>query len=111
MGTATITTTPERVPTMFEYEFMLNAFAASGIVAVLAGVVGYFLVLRGQTFAGHALSHIGFTGATGAVLIGVSPLWGLVLMTVLGGVGMGLLGDQIQKRDVAIGVVLSVSLG
>ena len=66
MGTATITTTPERVPTMFEYEFMLNAFAASGIVAVLAGVVGYFLVLRGQTFAGHALSHVGFTGATGA---------------------------------------------
>lgn len=97
--------------TMLEFDFMQNAFMAASIVAVVSGVVGYFLVLRGQTFAGHALSHIGFTGATGAVLIGVSPFWGLVLMTVLGGVGMGLLGDQIQKRDVAIGIVLSVSLG
>lgn len=97
--------------TMFEFDFMQNAFMAAAIIAVVSGTVGYFLVLRGQTFAGHALSHIGFTGATGAVLIGLSPLWGLVLMTVLGGIGMGLLGDQIQKRDVAIGVVLSVSLG
>src|SRR6201996_3696053 len=71
------TITQESNPTMFEYEFMRNAFAASGIVAVLAGIVGYFLVLRGQTFAGHALSHVGFTGATGAVLIGISPIWGM----------------------------------
>jgi zinc/manganese transport system permease protein len=97
--------------TMLEYDFMQNAFLAAAIVAVVSGAVGYFLVLRGQTFAGHALAHVGFTGATGAVLIGVSPLWGLVLMTVLGGIGMGLLADQLQKRDVAIGVVLSVSLG
>jgi zinc/manganese transport system permease protein len=55
---------------MFEYDFMINAFSASGIVAVVSGIVGYFLVLRGQTFAGHALSHIGFAGATGAGLSG-----------------------------------------
>jgi zinc/manganese transport system permease protein len=67
---------------MFEYDFMINAFAASGIVAVLAGIVGYFLVLRGQTFAGHALSHVGFTGATGAVLLGISPIWGMVGFTL-----------------------------
>jgi zinc/manganese transport system permease protein len=97
--------------TMLEFDFMQNAFLAAGIVAVVSGAAGYFLVLRGQTFAGHALGHVGFTGATGAVLVGVSPLWGMVLATVLGGVGMGLLGDQVQKRDVAIGVVLSVSLG
>jgi zinc/manganese transport system permease protein len=111
MGTATITTTPERIPTMFEYEFMLNAFAASGIVAVLAGVVGYFLVLRGQTFAGHALSHVGFTGATGAVLVGVSPLWGMVGFTLAAGIGMGALGEKLTGRDVAIGVILTLSLG
>ena len=64
--------------TMLDYDFMRTAFAAAGIVAVVAGLVGYFLVLRGQTFAGHALAHVGFTGATGAVLIGVSPLAGLV---------------------------------
>ncbi len=96
---------------MFEYEFMRNAFAASGIVAVLAGIVGYFLVLRGQTFAGHALSHVGFTGATGAVLLGLSPLWGMVAVTLAAGIGMGALGEKLTGRDVAIGVILSLSLG
>jgi zinc/manganese transport system permease protein len=109
--TVTLTTTPERIPTMFEYEFMQNAFAASGIVAVLAGVVGYFLVLRGQTFAGHALSHVGFTGATGAVLVGMSPLWGMIGFTLVAGIGMGALGEKLTGRDVAIGVILTLSLG
>jgi len=113
MATTTVTliTTPERIPTMFEYEFMQNAFAASGIVAVLAGVVGYFLVLRGQTFAGHALSHVGFTGATGAVLVGMSPLWGMIGFTLVAGIGMGALGEKLTGRDVAIGVILTLSLG
>jgi zinc/manganese transport system permease protein len=97
--------------TMFTYDFMQNAFAASGIVAVLCGLVGFFLVLRAQTFAGHALSHVGFTGATGAVLIGVSPLWGLIALTLAAGIGMGLLGDRLHQRDVAIGIVLAMSLG
>jgi len=96
---------------MFEYEFMINAFAASGVVALVAGVVGFFLVMREQTFAGHALSHVGFTGATGAVLIGLSPLWGLIGFTLAAGVGMGMLGEKLAGRDVAIGVVLSLSLG
>ena len=96
---------------MLEYDFMRNAFAAATAVALLAGTVGYFLVLRGQTFAGHALSHVGFTGATGAVLLGLSPLWGLVLATLAGGVGMGLMGSRLAERDVAIGIVLAVSLG
>jgi zinc/manganese transport system permease protein len=81
------------------------------VAAIVSGLVGYFLVLRGQTFAGHALGHIGFAGATGAVLIGVSPLWGLVGFTVAAGIGMGLMGDRISGRDVAIGVVLALALG
>src|ERR1700726_3260600 len=96
---------------MFDYEFMQHAFAAATIVAIAAGLVGYFLVLRGQTFAGHALSHIGFAGATGAVLIGVASVWGLVGFTVAAGIGMGMLGERISGRDVAIGVVLSLALG
>ena len=96
---------------MFEYDFMVNAFAASGIVAVLAGIVGYFLVMRGPTFAGHALSHVGFTGATGAVLIGISPIWGMVGFTLAAALGMGALGERLAGRDVAIGVILSLSLG
>ena len=96
---------------MFGYEFMRTAFMASGIVAVLSGLVGYFLVLRNQTFAGHALSHVGFTGATGAILVGVSPLWGLVGFTLLAGLAMGALGEKLSARDVAIGMTLSLALG
>jgi zinc/manganese transport system permease protein len=96
---------------MFQYEFMTNAFAAAGVVAMVSGVVGYFLVMRGQTFAGHALSHIGFAGATGAGLIGLAPLWGLLGFTLAAGIVMGALSERISNRDVAIGVVLSLALG
>jgi zinc/manganese transport system permease protein len=96
---------------MLAYDFMVNAFAAAGIVSLLAGIVGYFLVMRGQTFAGHALSHVGFAGATGAGLVGVSPLWGLVGFTLAAGMGMGVLGERLSGRDVAIGIVLALSLG
>lgn len=106
-----IMATTTAIITMLDYDFMQNAFAAAGVAAVVSGLVGYFLVLRGQTFAGHALSHIGFAGATGAVLIGVASVWGLVGFTIAAGVGMGMLGERIQGRDVAIGVVLSLALG
>jgi zinc/manganese transport system permease protein len=96
---------------MLEYEFMRNAFAAGGVVAVAGGAVGYFLVLRNLTFAGHALSHVGFAGATGAVLLGLNPLWGLLALTLAAGIGMGLLGDRVRGRDVAVGIVLSLALG
>ena len=86
---------------MLEYDFMINAFLASGIVALVAGAVGYFMVLRGQTFAGHALSHVGFAGATGAALIGVPPIWGLLGFTLAAGMGMGALGQRLAGRDVA----------
>jgi zinc/manganese transport system permease protein len=105
------TTTITRTTLMFDYDFMRTAFAASGVAAVLAGTVGFFLVLRGQTFAGHALSHAGFAGATGAVLFGLSPLAGLVGFTFLTGVGMGLFGEKLAHRDVAIGMMLSLALG
>ena len=59
---------------IFSYGFMINAFAAAAVVALVAGPVGFFLVLRQQSFAGHALSHVGFTGATGAALLGLPPL-------------------------------------
>src|SRR5215472_3274287 len=96
---------------MLEYDFMRTAFAASGLAALLAGTVGFFLVLRGQTFAGHALSHVGFTGATGAVLFGLSPLAGLVGFTFVAGIGMGLFGEKLAARDVAVGMMLSLALG
>ena len=99
-----------RAIAMFEYDFMRMAFAAATCVATIAGPVGYFLVLRGQTFAGHALAHVGFAGATGAVLLGLSPITGLLALTLLAGFGMGLLGEKLANRDVAIGFVLVAAL-
>jgi zinc/manganese transport system permease protein len=57
------------------------------------------------------LAHVGFTGATGAVLVGIAPLWGLVAMTVAAGIGMGAIGERLAQRDVAIGLVLAFALG
>lgn len=96
---------------MLEYDFMQTAFAAGTAAAIVGGAVGYFLVLRNLAFAGHALSHVGFAGATGAVLLGVAPFWGLLAFTVAGGIGMGLLGEQLRGRDIAVGIILSLSLG
>jgi zinc/manganese transport system permease protein len=95
---------------MFSYDFMLRAFAGSGAVAIVAATVGYFLVLRGQTFAGHALSHVGFAGATGAALFGISPLAGMLVFNLAAGIGMGLLGERLSGRDVVIGIVLALAL-
>lgn len=97
--------------TMLDYEFMRNAFMAGGLVAILAGAAGYFLVLRGQAFAGHALSHVGFAGATGAALIGTPPIFGMLAFMVAGAAAMGALGKRLRGSDVAIGAVLALSLG
>lgn len=96
---------------MLRYDFMQNAFLAGTVVAVVAAVAGYFVVLRGLSFAAHALAHIGFAGAAGAVLLGLDPLAGLLAFTLSGGLAMGLLGERIYGRDVAIGVVLAFALG
>ncbi|HMH48032.1 MAG TPA: metal ABC transporter permease, partial [Solirubrobacteraceae bacterium] len=58
------------------FPFMVNALEAGTIVAVMAGVVGWFMVLRRQTFAGHTLSVMAFPGATGALLVGLSAAAG-----------------------------------
>lgn len=94
-----------------QYAFMQNAYAAGAIVAIVAGFVGYFVVQRALAFAGHALSHIGFAGATGAVVLAVSPIYGLLVFTVLSAIGMGVLGKRLRGRDVAIGIVLAWTLG
>jgi zinc/manganese transport system permease protein len=96
---------------VFSYEFMQNAFLAGTIVAILAGVVGYFVVLRRVAFACEALSHGGFAGATGAAVIGQDVFLGLVAFTSISGAFMGWLGDRLRGRDIAIGGTLAFSLG
>jgi zinc/manganese transport system permease protein len=61
---------------MWAYPFMVNAFRAGTVVAVAAGVMGWFMVLRRQSFAGHTLAVVGFPGAAGTTLIGVSAAYG-----------------------------------
>ncbi|HUY74861.1 MAG TPA: metal ABC transporter permease [Candidatus Dormibacteraeota bacterium] len=90
---------------------MVHAFEAGTIVAIVAGVIGYFVVLRGSAFAAHALSHIGFAGATGAVVIGIDPVFGLLGFTVVAGAAIGALGSRLRGRDVTIGIVLAWALG
>ncbi len=97
--------------TMLQFDFMRHAFEAGTIIAIVAGVIGYFIVLRQSSFAAHALSHIGFAGAAGAVLFGLAPLVGLLTFTVGGGVAMAILGPRAANRDVQIGTVLAFMLG
>jgi zinc/manganese transport system permease protein len=96
---------------MWQYDFMQHAFEAGTIVAVIAGIVGYFVVLRRSSFAAHALSHVGFAGAAGAVLFGADPLIGLLLFTSGGGITIAMLGRRAASRDVQIGTVLAFMLG
>jgi zinc/manganese transport system permease protein len=96
---------------MWQYDFMRHAFEAGTIVAVVAGIVGYFVVMRRLSFAAHALSHVGFAGAAGAVLLGLNPILGLLAFTSGGGLAMASLGRRASSRDVQIGTVLAFMLG
>jgi zinc/manganese transport system permease protein len=96
---------------IFQYDFMRHATLAGTIIAVMAGAVGYFVVLRGLAFASHTLANIGFAGAAGAVLVGQPPVYGLLAFTLAGGIGMGAFGKRLAQRDVAVGIILSLTLG
>jgi zinc/manganese transport system permease protein len=101
----------EDLAMLLHYDFMIHAFEAGTIVAIVAGAIGYFVVLRGSAFAAHALSHIGFAGATGAVVLSLNPIFGLLAFTLGSGVAIGALGNRLRGRDVTIGIVLAWTLG
>src|SRR5260370_20354768 len=71
-----------RMGDLFHYEFMVHAFEAGTIIAIVARAIRYFLVLLGTAFAAPALSHIGFAGATGAVVLSLNPIIGLLAFTL-----------------------------
>ena len=89
--------------------FMVNAWIVGTIVAVVAGAVGFFVVTRGSSFAAHALPNGSFAGAAGAVLIGISTLIGLVVCSLLGALGIALLGRR-GRPDIATALVLALML-
>lgn len=89
---------------------MLNTWIAASIVAVLAGVLGFFAVLRGQSFAAHAIPNGAFAGAAGAGLLGLNVIWGLAVFAVAGALGIGALGRR-ARQDVVTALVLVLMLG
>jgi zinc/manganese transport system permease protein len=96
---------------MFAHEFMRNAFVVGTFVGLACGLVGYFVVLRAQVFAGDALSHVAFTGAVAAAVLGLDIHAGLFIATILGGILMGVLGDRARADDVVIGSLFAWTLG
>ncbi len=89
---------------------MVNAWEVASIVALVAGVVGFFTVLRGSAFAAHAIPNGAFAGAAGASLIGVSALVGLGVFSLAGALGIGLLGRR-GRHDIATALALVMMLG
>jgi zinc/manganese transport system permease protein len=96
---------------MLAHEFMRNAFLAGTFVALACGLVGYFVVLRAQVFAGDALSHVAFTGALAAAAAGVDLRIGLFAVTILAALGMGAAGDRARADDAVIGTFFAWILG
>ncbi|WP_082909041.1 metal ABC transporter permease [Mycolicibacterium iranicum] len=91
--------------------FMRNAWWGGTIVALAAGLMGYFILIRNTAFAAHALAHIGLPGATGAVLFGLPAVVGLGVFCIGGALVIGALGKRAADRDVATGTVLAFATG
>lgn len=99
---------------LLEFHFMQNALLVGTMVALLAGAVGYFVVLRGQSFAAHMLSQVGFPGAAAGVLVHASPELGLIVFCVGGALGIGWTGRGVdagrRTESAAVGSILAFSL-
>jgi zinc/manganese transport system permease protein len=89
---------------------MVNTWIAATIVAAVGGIVGFFVVLRGSTFAAHAIPQGAFAGAAAASLLGVSTIAGLGVFAAGGALGIGLLGRR-GRHDVATALALVLMLG
>lgn len=104
---------------LLQFHFMQNAFVAGTLVALLAGAAGYFVVLRGQSFAAHMLSQVGFPGAAAGVLLHISPILGLIAFCLAAALGIGLASGQSgrsvdaghRSESAAVGSILAFSLG
>ena len=88
------------------------ALLVGGVVAVVSGIVGTFAVMRGQSYAGHALADISATGGSGSFLVGISPLWGFAGTSVVAAGVMDMIGVRRPRgRDLATGIVRGAGLG
>jgi zinc/manganese transport system permease protein len=91
--------------------FMRHALIGGSLVAIAAGLLGYFVITRQNAFAAHALAHIGFPGATGAILVGAPVTLGLAVFCIGGGLLIGLFGKRVAEREIATGTILALATG
>jgi zinc/manganese transport system permease protein len=96
---------------MLSHPFMRYAFFAGTAIALASGLIGYFVVLRGQVFTADALSHVAFTGVLGALAAGISLLLGLYVSCVVVALAMAALGARGRADDTVIGSVFAWILG
>jgi zinc/manganese transport system permease protein len=96
---------------LLDQHFVHTALWAGAVAAVVTGTIGVFVVARGMSFAVHAISELGFTGATGALVLGINPVLGIFGGSLLVGLVLGLLSLRGRERDSAIGAVLAFGLG
>ena len=98
-------------PGFFQSQEIMNALVLGSIVAAMSGVIGVFVVMRSQSFAGHAISDFGGAGAAISFLIGINTLWGFLSFGVLAAICMEFLSKHAHDRDLATGIILSIALG
>jgi zinc/manganese transport system permease protein len=91
--------------------FVHTALWAGAVAAVVSGAIGVFVVVRGMSFAVHALGELGFPCAAGALVVGIDPVLGVIGGSLLVGLLLGLLSLRGRERDSAIGAVLAFGLG
>ncbi|CAJ1192642.1 High-affinity zinc uptake system membrane protein ZnuB [Companilactobacillus paralimentarius] len=96
---------------MFGYEFMRQAFVASTFIAITAGLVGVFVVSRNMSFLSHTLSEIGFAGASFGILVGISPLAGMIIFTLISSIAVGSLSGEASRREASISAISSLFIG
>jgi zinc/manganese transport system permease protein len=93
------------------YPFVQNMLLAGVLVAVVAGLISRFVVARSMSFAVHALAEVGFTGSVGFLLLGMSPVFGLLTGSMITALIIGALGLRVRERDSVVGLVMAFGLG
>jgi zinc/manganese transport system permease protein len=96
---------------MFAHNFVRNAYLAGTFIGLACGTAGWFVVLRGQLFAGDALTHVAFVGAIAAAVVGLDERVGLFVLTLAVAAGMSALGRRGHADDAVIGTVFAWILG
>lgn len=96
---------------MFSLDFMRNAYLASTIIAIVCGFIGVFVVSRNMPFLTHTLSEIGFAGAAFGMFIGLSPLDGMLIFTIISSILVGKMGAKSSRREDSISAVSGLFIG